>query len=73
MTSTHIGTWAIDKLIRFALLPEAASRWCGILALRRSITFSLTLGWITVPALVKAWNLNTAPGGHLYASRRILA
>src|SRR5919199_297577 len=23
MTSTHIGTWAIDKLIRFALLPRA--------------------------------------------------
>ena len=22
MTSTHIGTWAIDKLIRFALLPR---------------------------------------------------
>ena len=24
MTSTHIGTWAIDKLIRFALLPRGA-------------------------------------------------
>jgi Xaa-Pro dipeptidase len=24
MTSTHIGTWAMDKLIRFALLPAAA-------------------------------------------------
>jgi hypothetical protein len=22
MTSTHIGTWAVDKLIRFALLPR---------------------------------------------------
>ena len=22
MTSTHIGTWAMDKLIRFALLPR---------------------------------------------------
>src|SRR4026209_1706201 len=24
MTSTHIGTWAMDKLIRFALLPRGA-------------------------------------------------
>jgi Xaa-Pro aminopeptidase len=24
MTSTHIGTWALDKLIRFALLPRGA-------------------------------------------------
>jgi hypothetical protein len=24
MTATHIGTWAMDKLIRFALLP---TRW----------------------------------------------
>jgi Xaa-Pro aminopeptidase len=25
MTSTHIGTWAMDKLIRFALLPRGAA------------------------------------------------
>src|SRR5215475_7126620 len=24
MTATHIGTWAMDKLIRFALLPRGA-------------------------------------------------
>src|SRR3954453_17073818 len=24
MTSTHIGTWAMDKMIRFALLPRGA-------------------------------------------------
>src|SRR3984957_2481202 len=24
LTSTHIGTWAIDKLVRFALLPRGA-------------------------------------------------
>src|ERR1700743_853312 len=32
MTATHIGTWAVDKLIRFALLPRGGQAivWaCG--------------------------------------------
>ena len=33
MTSTHIGTWAIDKLIRFAVLLVSA---CAVLAGARS-------------------------------------
>src|SRR5215813_10619270 len=29
MTATHIGTWAMDKLIRFALLPRTAAAGAG--------------------------------------------
>jgi len=44
MTGTHIGTWAMDKLIRFALLPEVVNPLSGTSARPRAITSSTTLG-----------------------------
>jgi len=44
MTGTHIGTWAMDKLIRFALLPRVVNPLSGTSARPRAITSSTTLG-----------------------------
>lgn len=54
MTATHIGTWAMDKLIRFALLPGEGSRSFGTLAQQPSITSSTTRGSTTTGVLAIA-------------------
>ncbi len=55
ITSTHIGTWAQDKISRFTLLPQsggADSAWgspsCGISARPPSIISSTARGWGSV-------------------------
>src|SRR5436190_13270227 len=49
MTSTHIGTWAMDKLIRFALLPRGGEPviWDFGSAARHHQLFD---GWLDYPA-----------------------
>src|SRR5436190_10275403 len=49
MTATHIGTWAMDKLIRFALLPRGGEPviWDFGSAARHHQLFD---GWLDYPA-----------------------
>ena len=54
MTATHIGTWAMDKLIRFALLPRGGEPviWDFGSAARHHVL--TTRGWTTARALAGA-------------------
>src|SRR5688572_5064282 len=49
MTATHIGTWAMDKLIRFALLPRGGEPviWDFGSAARHHQLYN---GWLDYPA-----------------------
>src|ERR1700738_3842513 len=44
ITATHIGTWAQDKISRFACCPRTVSRSCGISVRRRGITSRIARG-----------------------------
>ncbi len=50
ITATHIGTWAMDKLVRFSLLPRGESQSCGTSAPRRGTISSTAPGWASVRA-----------------------
>ena len=48
MTATHIGTWAMDKMIRFAILAaRRRTRFCGTSVRRPATTSSTHRGWMT--------------------------
>src|SRR6202050_1190370 len=67
MTSTHIGTWAMDKLIRFALLTRGGEPvvWDFGSAARHHQLYNPWLDHTPGPAPPEG------PGGHLHAARRL--
>ena len=68
MTATHIGTWAMDKMIRFAILPRGGDPvlWdFGSAARHHQLQ---TRGW-TSRTRPRAAASSTAPGRHLDAAR----
>ena len=73
MTATHIGTWAVDKLIRFALLPRAASPSSGTSGRPPGTTSSTTPGWTTptAPPTPEGAARTGATGRDLHAARRL--
>ena len=67
MTATHIGTWAMDKLVRFSLLARRTpSRSCGTSARRRRAPPARTAPWLDGDQRSRA-------AGHLDAARRHVA
>ena len=50
ITATHIGTWAMDKLVRFSLLPQDDEPILWTSARRRAIIKSIAPGWASAHA-----------------------
>ena len=73
MTSTHIGTWAMDKLIRFALLPRGGEPvvWDFGSAARHHQLYNPWLDHTPGPATPEGAGADRGPGRHLHAARRV--
>ena len=73
MTSTHIGTWAMDKLIRFALLPRGGEPmvWDFGSAARHHQLYNPWLDHTAGPATPAGGRQNRGAGRHLHAARRV--
>jgi len=52
ITATHIGTWAMDKLVRFSLLPQDDEPIMWTSARRRAIIRSIAPGLASAPVQV---------------------
>src|SRR5215472_3105618 len=71
MTATHIGTWAMDKLIRFALLPRGGEPvvWDFGSAARHHQLYNPWLDHTDGPPTAEGAR-RTGAGGDLNAARR---
>jgi len=68
MTSTHIGTWAMDKMIRFALLPRGGDPvlWDFGSAARHHQLFT---PWLDEPHAAAVSTMATGPASRPCAGR----
>ena len=73
MTSTHIGTWAMDKLIRFALLPRGGKPivWDFGSAARHHQLYNPWLDHTERPRHPRRGGANRGPGRDLHAARGV--
>ncbi len=71
MTATHIGTWGMDKLVRFALLPRGGEPvvWDFGSAARHHQIYNPWLDHTDGPPTPEGARATGRAGGHLHAAR----